>query len=138
MFSQRFSANIYLPKVNNKTIEKGQGRHSDVFIFNFEHILHLFLSFLLLTLNRQLFSGLLTRIPPKDWPFFSVCQLPIGILKSDCFENFTVFFSKILECKSVAQKLLNPLSASPKKCSNTLKQSVGKLPIGNWNWRLKA
>ena len=38
-----------------KTIERRhlhQLRHSDAFIVNFEHILHLFLLFLLLTLNK--------------------------------------------------------------------------------------
>ena len=38
-------------KFNNKTPERRQWRHSDVFIVNFEHILHLVLLFLLLTLN---------------------------------------------------------------------------------------
>ena len=57
---------IYLHKVNNrstrkrceiyskltiKTPERYQWRHSGIFIVNFEHILHLVLVFLLLTLN---------------------------------------------------------------------------------------
>ena len=57
---------IFLLKVNNrntrtrcekssklaiKTPERLQWRHSGVFIVNFEHILHLFLVFLLITLN---------------------------------------------------------------------------------------
>ena len=57
---------IYLLKINSentktsceicsklliKTPEQRQWRHSDVFIINFEHILHLFLVLLLLTLN---------------------------------------------------------------------------------------
>ena len=60
-------ANIYLFKVNNrntrqgrqicskvtiKTSERRQRRDSGVFIVNFEHIAHLFLVFLLLTLNK--------------------------------------------------------------------------------------
>ena len=60
-------ANIYLFKVNNGNIgkrceicseltrkkpEQRQGRCSGVFIVNFEHISHLFLVFLLLTLNK--------------------------------------------------------------------------------------
>ena len=35
-----------------KTLEKGEGRRSGVFIVNFVHISHLFLVFLLLTLNN--------------------------------------------------------------------------------------
>ena len=37
-------------KVNNKS--KRHGRGSGVFILNFEHILHLFIVFLLFTLNK--------------------------------------------------------------------------------------
>ena len=62
-----FPANIYLFKVNNrntrktceiyskltiKTSKRRQWRHFGVFIVNFEHISHLFLLFLLLTLNK--------------------------------------------------------------------------------------
>ena len=38
-------------KLKIKTPEQRQRRRSDVFIVNFEHILHLVLVFLLLTLN---------------------------------------------------------------------------------------
>ena len=63
---------IYLFKVNNrnirtrceiyskitiKTPEGCQWRHSGVFIVNSEHISHLVLMFLLLTLNMQLSTG---------------------------------------------------------------------------------
>ena len=62
-----FPANIYLFKVNNrntrnrceisskltiKTPERRRRRRSGVFIVNFEHISHIFLVFLLLTLNK--------------------------------------------------------------------------------------
>ena len=43
-------ADIYLLKVNNRNTRRNRC-HSGVFIVNFEHILHLFLVFLLLTLN---------------------------------------------------------------------------------------
>ena len=43
-------AYIYLFKINNKNTKK---IYSDVFIVNFEHILHFFLRFLLLTLIRK-------------------------------------------------------------------------------------
>ena len=60
-------ANIYLFKFNNKTrkryeicskltIKTQERRRSGVFIFNFEHISHLFLVFLLLTLSMYLFA----------------------------------------------------------------------------------
>ena len=45
-------------KVNNTgTTERRQWRCSSVFIVNFEHISHLVLVFLLLTLNMQLPAG---------------------------------------------------------------------------------
>ena len=65
-------ANIYLFKVNNKntrkrceicsklTIKTPERRHwggSGVFTVNFEHISHLFLEYLLLTLNKQVLTG---------------------------------------------------------------------------------
>ena len=66
-FPDIFTANIYLFKVNNrntrksceiclkltiKTLEQRYWRRSEVFIVNFEHISHLFLVFLLLTLSK--------------------------------------------------------------------------------------
>ena len=39
-------------KINNKVPEQRQWRRSDIFIVNFEHISHLVLLFLLLTLSR--------------------------------------------------------------------------------------
>ena len=67
MWNKNDPANIYLFKVSNrniserceicskltiKTPECWQWRHSGVFIVNFEYISHLFLVFLLLTLNK--------------------------------------------------------------------------------------
>ena len=61
-------AYIYLFKVNNRNTRKKceiylklttkapERRKSDVFIVNFEHISHLFLVFLLLTLNKQMLA----------------------------------------------------------------------------------
>ena len=48
---------IYLLKVNNRNTRKRCEICSGVFIVNFEHILHLVLVFLLLTLNMQLPTG---------------------------------------------------------------------------------
>ena len=48
-----YPANIYLFKVNNRNSRKRCDiRRSGVFIVNFEHILHLFLVFLSLTVNK--------------------------------------------------------------------------------------
>ena len=44
-------------KVNNEETRTTPGRRSGFFIVNFEHIPHLFLVFLLLTLNMQLPAG---------------------------------------------------------------------------------
>ena len=41
-----------------KTPERRRWRRSSVFIVNFEHISHLFLVFILLTLNKQMLAGL--------------------------------------------------------------------------------
>ena len=65
--STNVPANIYLLRVNNWNIrtryeigsnstikkpERGHWPHFGVFVVNFEHILHLFLMFLMLTLNK--------------------------------------------------------------------------------------
>ena len=68
-------ANIYLFKVNNKNTRKWceicskltikrpeRRRRSGLFIVNFEHISHLFLVFLLLTLKKQMLAGKHTQI----------------------------------------------------------------------------
>ena len=67
-------ARIYLFRVNNrntrkwceicskltiKTTERRQRCRSGVFLVSFEHILHLFLMFLLLNLNKQMLAGLI-------------------------------------------------------------------------------
>ena len=72
-----FPASIYLHTVNIrntrtkckicskltlKTPERRHWRRSGVFIVNFEHISHLVLVFLLLTLNRQMPAGLMSDI----------------------------------------------------------------------------
>ena len=44
-------------KLTIKTPERRQWRRPGVFIVNFEHTLHLFLIFLLLTLSTQLLTG---------------------------------------------------------------------------------
>ena len=48
-------------KLTTKAPERHHWRHSDVFIVNFEHISHLVLVFLLLTLSRQLPFGYLSK-----------------------------------------------------------------------------
>ena len=45
-------------KVTIKTPEQSQWRRSGVFIVTFEHISHLFLAFLLLTLNNLMLAGI--------------------------------------------------------------------------------
>ena len=47
-------------KVNKKSPEQRQWRRSCVFIVNFEHISHLVLVFLVLTLSRSMPSGQIT------------------------------------------------------------------------------
>ena len=72
IFFITYPANNHLFKVNNRNIskrckicsnltmrtaERRHWLHSGPFIVNFEHISHLFVVFLLLTLNRQLLAG---------------------------------------------------------------------------------
>ena len=79
-YTDSFPAGIYLLKVNNRntstrceiclklTNKTPEGRHwrrSAVFIVNFEHISHLVLVFLLLTLNMHLPAGLFIQRVPK-------------------------------------------------------------------------
>ena len=46
----------YVWKITIKTPKRRQWRRSDVFTINFEHISHLFLMFLFLTLNKHMFA----------------------------------------------------------------------------------
>ena len=55
-----FPAGSYMFKINNKDTRKRPWRRSGIFIVNFEHISHLALVFLLLTLSREMSTGLLT------------------------------------------------------------------------------
>ena len=81
----KFPAGTCLLKLNNgntrtrceifsklaiKIPERRQWRHSDVFIFNFEHISYLILAFLLLTLNIQKCSDSAKRYRPHKWKLF--------------------------------------------------------------------
>ena len=92
-----FSAGIYLPKFKNrnvrtsceicskftiKTPERRQWRRSGVFIVNIEHISHLFLMFLLLTLNMQLPAGFSLSV--------NACHIFIYL---SC-ASYNIFFSK--------------------------------------------
>ena len=70
LYDGNIAANIYYFKVNNKNprkrceicskliIKTPERRRSGDFIVNFEHISHLFLAFLLLTLNKQMLAGI--------------------------------------------------------------------------------
>ena len=62
-------------KLTIKTPGRLQWRRSAVFIVNFEHIYHLFLVFLLLTLNRWMFARLLCKKIVLRFTFSTdVCQ----------------------------------------------------------------
>ena len=56
-------------EVNNKTPERRQWRRFSVSIVNFEYISHLFLWFLLLTLNKYMLAGNLWHWAPH--PYFA-------------------------------------------------------------------
>ena len=49
----------YVPKLKIKTPERRHWRRFGVFIVNNEHISHLFLVFLLLTLNNYMLAGII-------------------------------------------------------------------------------
>ena len=62
-------------KLTIKTLER---RHSGVYIVNFEHILHLFLVPLLLTLKKQMSAGFLSMIiiiKLSDGNCFKLCRI---------------------------------------------------------------
>ena len=102
-------ANIKLFKVNNKnvrkrceicskvTIKTPERRHwlcSGVFIVTFEHISHLFLVFLLLTLNNQMLVQMCSHLKGKS---FVICFWKINmwkLLKVICWfiRNIILFF----------------------------------------------
>ena len=58
-------------KLTIKMPERRHWRRSGIFIVNFEHISHLLLVFLLLTLNMELPAGLLFEIYPSE--IYEVC-----------------------------------------------------------------
>ena len=67
-------------------------RYFGVFIVNFEHISHLFLRFLLLTLNTQILAGLLQY----NFFFFFFQKQPFrGVLLKRCCTSAWMFFCKI-------------------------------------------
>ena len=53
-------------KLTIKTPEPSRWRRSGVFIVNFENILHLFLVFLSLTLNKKMLAGYLNLHKPLE------------------------------------------------------------------------
>ena len=89
-------ANINLFKVNNrntswksceicskftiKTIERRHGRHSGVFIVDFEHISNLFLVFLLLTLNKKMLAGKLNFVSWRRSSIFFINPFQANVL----------------------------------------------------------
>ena len=55
-------------------------RLSGVFIVNFEHILHIFLLFILLTLNKQMLAG---KSEAKENSYFSLEKGKVGNEKNN-------------------------------------------------------
>ena len=53
-------------KVDNKDTRTMSGYCSGIFVINFERISHIFLGFLLLTLNRKMFAELLSTLN-RNW-----------------------------------------------------------------------
>ena len=58
-----------MSNVNNKDIRtsRRQWRGSGVFIVNFEQIAHIFLVFLLQTLNKYMFAGYSAKLNSSEW-----------------------------------------------------------------------
>ena len=119
-------ANIYLFKVNNrnsrkrfeicskltiKTPERSQWRRFVVFVANFKHIPHLFLVFLLLTLNKQVVFCLLNRhsshsevssnkvVPKKFVKFFAGLRFATLLKKKLWHRCFPVNIAKFLKTR---------------------------------------
>ena len=63
-------------KVNKKTPERRHSRRFGVSIVNFQHISHLFLMFLLLTLNKSMWAGnMLKRNAAATFSYFSYVKI---------------------------------------------------------------
>ena len=92
-FYQPLPDGMYLLKVNNrnrrrrsKISSKFTKKHqNDVFIINFEHISHLVLVFLLLTLSRQMPAG----VSAAEFPAIGRSSHWRSSVKKRCSKNFT-------------------------------------------------
>ena len=102
-------------KLTIKTPERGQWRHSAVFIINYKHTLQLFLMFLFLTLNKwmlagscyscawlnskvKLFNTNVTKMnPEKSEPWMSYC---VSFFECCCKRLLLVFQSNSFDLNS--------------------------------------
>ena len=103
-------ANNYISKVNNrnpaakwkiKTLEQRHGRHSGVFIVNFEHTSNLVLIFLLVTLNNWM-GNLYFHIPHFD----KAAVLMVTISSRSDILRMKV---KFISCQSTCNINITPL-----------------------------
>ena len=123
--TELFPANSYLFKVRNKNIRKRceiclkltiktpgrrHWRFSSVFIVNFEHILHLFLVFLLLTLTKKMFSGIVT-----------VCLVYSNIMKT-----MILFYLKTSMCHNFITRFQQIIKLAISGCYQKYFPSVSK------------
>ena len=77
-------------KLTIETLEQGVKRRSGVFIVNFEHISHLVLVFLLLTLNMQLPAGKGLTISNRVLSMLRIRRSIVQILMTFCRFNIHV------------------------------------------------
>ena len=100
LYLTKFPANIYLFKITNRntrkrcelcsqlTIKIPEPSHwgrSVVFIVNSEHILHLFLVFLLVALNKQMLAGFTSlQYCPYSWLLMNIFLGQILFLRVVC------------------------------------------------------
>ena len=87
-------------KVKNKNIWRLQLRLSGVFTIKFEHILHLFLLCLLLTLSRYTFAGnvdVFSQQPKRDGSY-----LVFKVSLHNCFNSHHANFMRKYFCENLA------------------------------------
>ena len=73
-------------KLTIKTPERRHWRRSGVFIVNFKHMSHLFLEFLLLTLNKYMFAGIIVIFSRGQLPISKV-HFPLTTIKMEKFQG---------------------------------------------------
>ena len=83
-------------KLTIKTPERRQWHRHGVFVVNFEHISYLFLEFLLLTLNKEMWAGLEQREPWQGLLIFKFDDAASEFYAADSTHRYSVWETQFL------------------------------------------